>query len=376
MQLKMSVNEIKNLVASSDISSYPSLAESLYTDNRKQVKTIACSLMKKYDKYVLEQKRIDRLKLVENDFYAKGIKLIAGIDEAGRGPLCGPVVSAAVIMPQQSRIPKINDSKKLSSESRDKLYESITESAVAWAVGIVDNKTIDEINILNAAKLSMKIAVESLKIKPQLLLIDALKIESNISQISYIKGDENIYSISAASIIAKVTRDRMMKRYALKYPEYCLDANKGYGTYEHIEAIKKYGPSPLHRKSFLSSIYTSHAQNYNIGMQAEEFAVKYIIGLGKQVIERNYKRAGGEIDIIYKDGDILVFCEVKARSRADYGRAEEFVNYDKKEKLILTAKKYMFEKCWFGSSRFDIIGVDMSGGDKKIHLYENAFNIN
>ena len=142
MQLKMSVNEIKNLVASSDISSYPSLAESLYTDNRKQVKTIACSLMKKYDKYVLEQKRIDRLKLVENDFYAKGIKLIAGIDEAGRGPLCGPVVSAAVIMPQQSRIPKINDSKKLSSESRDKLYESITESAVAWAVGDVYKRQV------------------------------------------------------------------------------------------------------------------------------------------------------------------------------------------------------------------------------------------
>ncbi len=203
----------------------------------------------------MKEKEIERLKTLkefENKLYNEGAKYIAGIDEAGRGPLAGPVVVGCVILKPDSFIEYVNDSKKLSESKREILYEKITSEAAAWSVGIVDEKEIDKLNILNATKKALTMAINNLNVKPDVILVDALdKIETNnIPYISVIKGDAKIYSISAASIIAKVTRDRIMKEYDEVYPEYGFAQHKGYGTAKHIEAIKKYGICPLHRKSF------------------------------------------------------------------------------------------------------------------------------
>lgn len=374
MDEALRVADIKKLIEESDVSAYPALSRRFYPDERKQVRDIACALQKKYDKYVAEQKRLDRLKMTEDALRLAGANAIAGLDEAGRGPLCGPVVSAAVILPPDSRIAGVNDSKKLSEKAREELYEAIMAQAVAYGVGVVDNEVIDEINILNATKLSMRKACKALAVAPDLLVIDALKIDAGVRQKAYIKGDENIYSISAASIVAKVTRDRMMRAYASDYPQYNLESNKGYGTFEHIEAIKKYGPTPIHRMSFLASIPYSHSKNRFEGMKAEDFAVQYINESGYEVIDRNYRRAGGEIDIVFLEGESVVFCEVKARSRADYGSPEESVDAQKQARIAATAQKYMLEKGMFCGARFDIIALDIKpDGGYDIRHHRNAF---
>ena len=178
---------------------------------------------------------------------------ICGIDEAGRGPLAGPVVAGAVILPKGCRILYINDSKKLSAKKRDELYDEIRERAIAVGIGIADNKRIDEINILQATYEAMREAIASLNEKPDILLNDAVKIPKiDIKQVPIVKGDAKSQSIAAASIIAKVTRDRIMEAFDILYPEYGFSGHKGYGSAAHIEALKKYGPCPIHRKSFIT----------------------------------------------------------------------------------------------------------------------------
>ena len=207
----------------------------------------------------MKEKEIERLNLLkqeENKLYEnEKINYICGIDEAGRGPLAGPVVVGAVIMPQDSFIEGVNDSKKVSEKKREKLYEQITEQAISYSVGIVDQNKIDEINILNATKLALKIAVEGLQVKPDVILVDALNnIDTcGIPYISVIKGDAKHYSIAAASIIAKVTRDRIMREWDEVYPIYGFAKHKGYGTAEHIRIIKENGPCMLHRKTFIKN---------------------------------------------------------------------------------------------------------------------------
>lgn len=186
--------------------------------------------------------------------------VIAGIDEAGRGPLAGPVVCACVVMPleKEKMIEQVNDSKQLSSKKREKLYDEIVKVALDYAIIEIDEKTIDEINILNATKLGMKRALESLKIKPDIVLIDAVKIDSDIRQENIIKGDTLSYNIAAASILAKVYRDRLMIKLSEKYPQYNFAKHKGYGTREHINALKIYGKCPIHRESFIKNFISSN----------------------------------------------------------------------------------------------------------------------
>lgn len=184
-----------------------------------------------------------------------GYKVVCGIDEAGRGPLCGPVCAAAVILPLDFEIEGINDSKKLSEKKREKLYDVITENALAYSVSMVDAKTVDEINILQATFLAMRNAVNGLSVKPDLALIDGnQKPHLEIEERTVVKGDAKSVSIAAASILAKVTRDRYMIELDKKYPEYCFSKHKGYGTKLHYEMIEKYGICPEHRKSFLKKI--------------------------------------------------------------------------------------------------------------------------
>lgn len=203
-----------------------------------------------------EIERLTKLKEIEEKIYdTKEVKYICGIDEAGRGPLAGPVVIAAVVMPRNSMIEGVNDSKKVSEKKREKLYEEITSSSIAWAVGIIDQNEIDNINILNATKKGLTQALKELEQKPDIILVDALtKIDTlGIPYESIIKGDAKSYSIAAASIIAKVTRDRIMRQWDEIYPQYGFEKHKGYGTAMHINAIKEYGPCPLHRKSFIKN---------------------------------------------------------------------------------------------------------------------------
>ena len=202
-----------------------------------------------------EVERLEKLKEIEEGLYEKGMKKICGIDEAGRGPLAGPVVVAAVIMPKDSMLEGVNDSKKVSEKKREKLYEEITSSAIAWGVGIIEPREIDEINILNATKKGLTTALSELTQKPDIILVDALTgIDTlGIPYQSIIKGDAKSYSIAAASIIAKVTRDRIMKQWDEIYPEYGFEKNKGYGTKVHIEVIKNQGICPIHRKSFVKN---------------------------------------------------------------------------------------------------------------------------
>ncbi len=186
----------------------------------------------------------------ERGAYRAGYRLVAGIDEAGRGPLAGPVVAAAVILPEECYIPRLTDSKKLSPTLRDQLFPLIQEKAVAWGVGISDAGLIDEINILEATRRAMEEAAASLRPSPDYLLIDALWIHDPTPQKGIIKGDLLSHSIAAASVIAKVTRDRLMTEYHQRYPEYNFKQHKGYGTREHRKILQERGPCPIHRKTF------------------------------------------------------------------------------------------------------------------------------
>ena len=199
-----------------------------------------------------EEQRLLKLKEIDNEFFNMNMEYVCGIDEAGRGPLAGPVVVASVILPKDSMIEGINDSEKISENKREKLYYIILEQAISYGIGIIDQEEIDEINILQATKKGLHEAVSSMEIKPNVILVDALTgIDTlGIPYKSIIKGDAKSYSIGAASIIAKVTRDRIMREWDKIYPEYGLATHKGYGTVKHIEAIKKYGLTPIHRKSF------------------------------------------------------------------------------------------------------------------------------
>lgn len=200
-----------------------------------------------------EEERLQKLKQIEKEYYSRNIEYIAGIDEAGRGPLAGPVVVASVIMPKDSMIEGINDSKKISEKKREKLYDLILEESISYGIGIIYQSEIDEINILQATKKGLTNAIEQMKIKPDLIFVDALNGINTlgIPYQSIIKGDAKCYSISSASIIAKVTRDRIMREWDKVYPEYGFSSHKGYGTAKHIAALKKYGPCPLHRRSFI-----------------------------------------------------------------------------------------------------------------------------
>lgn len=182
-------------------------------------------------------------------------KIVAGIDEAGRGPLAGPVVCACCVMPldDNKMIDGINDSKKISGKKREKLFEQIKETALAYCVAVIDEKVIDEVNILNATKMGMIQSLEGLSIKPEIVLIDAVNLNCDYKIQPIIKGDATSYNIASASILAKVTRDKIMEKYDKEYPQYGFSKHKGYGTKVHIEAIKNIGPSPIHRNSFIKN---------------------------------------------------------------------------------------------------------------------------
>lgn len=247
-----SAAKIKEILQAASAERLPEFIAEYESDPRSGVQKLVASARKKTEALEKERQRIDNLKKYEREYgqYA----YICGIDEVGRGPLAGPVVAGAVILPKDCDILYINDSKQLSEKKREELYDVITKEAVAWAVGYASPERIDEINILQATYEAMREAIRSLNPAPDLLLNDAVTIPGvAIRQVPIIKGDAKSISIGAASIVAKVTRDRLMEQYADVFPEYDFASNKGYGSAAHIAALKKYGPTPIHRHSFIKN---------------------------------------------------------------------------------------------------------------------------
>lgn len=248
----MSTEEVKKLFQAACIDELPEFIAQYQNDERAGVRKLVEAAGKKIAALEKEKERIEKLKAYEKQY--ADYCYICGIDEVGRGPLAGPVVAGAVILPKDCDILYINDSKQLSEKKREELYEIINEKALAWAVGYASPERIDEINILQATYEAMREAIGKLFPQPDLLLNDAVTIPKvTIKQVPIIKGDAKSISIGAASIMAKVTRDRLMVEYDKLFPEYDFAGNKGYGSASHIEALKKYGPTPIHRKSFIKN---------------------------------------------------------------------------------------------------------------------------
>ena len=248
----LSISDIQELVNEIKVDEYPLYIDLFLNDPRKGVQKIGKQLEIQYKRILHEKRRIEKMKYFENRLYLSGCTTIAGVDEVGRGPLAGPVVAAAVILPRDYILLEANDSKKLTEKKRKELLYYIQKDALAIGIGVVNQETIDEINILNAAKLAMKKAVKGLPTKPEHVLVDAINIDNlGINQTGIIKGDEKCLSIAAASIVAKVKRDHFMIEQHEIYPQYDFINNKGYGTEKHYEGLRKHGLCPLHRKSFL-----------------------------------------------------------------------------------------------------------------------------
>lgn len=246
------IGEIKAELRATADENLGAFLEAYASDERSGVRALVTQAQKRMEKLEKELERIENLKIYERKY--SDCSYICGIDEVGRGPLAGPVVAGAVILPKDCRILYINDSKKLSEKKREELYEIIMKEAVAVGIGMVSPARIDEINILQATYEAMREAIVNLSVKPDLLLNDAVTIpQVEIRQVPIIKGDAKSISIGAASIVAKVTRDRLMVEYDKIMPEYGFASNKGYGSGAHIEALKKYGPTPIHRQSFIHS---------------------------------------------------------------------------------------------------------------------------
>ena len=250
--MEKKIGEIREELKAAEDNLLPDFIEKYSQDERSGVKTLIAQAKKRIEKLEQEKARIEALKKYEKEY--AGCGYICGIDEVGRGPLAGPVVAGAVILPEDCDILYINDSKKLSAKKREMLYDEIMEKAVAVGIGMVGPARIDEINILQATYEAMREAIRNLAVKPDILLNDAVTIpQVDIKQVPIIKGDAKSISIGAASIVAKVTRDRLMVEYDRIMPEYDFASNKGYGSAEHIAALKKYGPTPIHRASFIKN---------------------------------------------------------------------------------------------------------------------------
>ena len=243
------IKEIKEQLANIQRLDDPLLAE-LEQDSRPGVIQAIAKRKREIQKRIDEDERLEGMLAYEKECYARGIELIAGVDEVGRGPLAGPVVAAAVILPKACKIPGLNDSKKIPKYKHKEIYEAVLQNAIAIGIGIKDNHVIDQVNIYEATKLAMMEAIGRLDPQPQHLLIDAMKLDLPISQTSIIKGDANSLSIAAASIVAKVTRDQMMEEFDREYPGYDFAQNAGYGTAKHLAGLDKLGVTPIHRRSF------------------------------------------------------------------------------------------------------------------------------
>lgn len=373
-----------------------------------------------------ETARLEKMSALEHKLRSRGFVQIAGVDEAGRGPLAGPVVAAAAILPPQVQIEGLNDSKKLSEQKREKLFDQIQSVALVIGVGEATPKEIDEHNIRNATHLAMRRALDQLSIPPDKVLIDGNAIPgSRFSEMAIIGGDRKSISIAAASIIAKVTRDRLMVKYDQEYPQYGFSKHKGYGSADHLTALQKHGATPIHRKSFggvphtetLSEVSEVFAEGIAAARNLEELtaiadtiaaaasdippqevtilreqylkrrttlqkpgnrgeilAAEYLQKKGFTICERNFRAAGGEIDIIAQRENMRVFVEVKTATQTQFGDPKSWVTAKKQNQIITVANAYQNRhKNQNTTLRFDVISILLKAGPPKIEHIEDAF---
>ena len=332
--------------------------------------------MKKFDENA-ERQRLFAMSEYERRLRGQGFALIAGVDEAGRGPLAGPVVACAAVLPADALIYGLNDSKKLSAKKRAELDVIIRETAVAYGIGTADNETIDRVNIRQAVFLAMNEAVNNLKIAPDYILFDGSDAPPcALPHEAVTAGDARSVSIAAASIIAKQYRDALMPEYDRLWPQYGFAAHKGYGTEAHLRAIAEYGPCPIHRRTFIKSFVKDNFLTARRGGYGEEIARKYLDGKGYEILAARYKAGGGEIDIIAKRGGCYAFVEVKYRKTLAFGFPRESVTADKQRRIRGAALAYIEENgldsdpdCDF---RFDVIEI-IGQGTVTVEHIENAF---
>jgi ribonuclease HII len=317
--------------------------------------------------------------------YAQGYHLIAGIDEVGRGPLAGPLVAAAVVLPLNFNLPwlsGVRDSKQITPRQREAVFSNIQESGLDWATGTVHPQEVDSIGITAATKKAMLQAVLLLPQRPRFLLIDAITLpESGILHKAIIRGDQICLSIAAASIVAKVTRDRMMVEEDLRYPGYGFAAHKGYHTRAHLKHLQRLGPSPIHRRSFApvkaiaDGKVPETAYNKRLGDAGEVAARGYLERKGYNILDTNFRCPDGEVDIVARKGDCLVFLEVRTRSGKGFGRPEKSITPEKGRMLIATAETYIQSRTDLPPDlRIDLVGVDVDrrGRITRIEQTENA----
>ncbi|WP_130837932.1 ribonuclease HII [Lachnoclostridium sp. Marseille-P6806] len=379
------IREIRERFQAASENELPLLIEQYGEDGRNGVRALAARAGKRLAEAERERKRVADMRAFElraaSGYLTTGF--LCGIDEAGRGPLAGPVAAGAVILPPDHELLYLNDSKKLSAGKREELYDVITREAVSWAVGFADPGRIDEINILQASYEAMRSALSRLDPQPEVLVNDAVRIPGvYLPQVPVVKGDALCLSVAAASILAKVARDRIMQEYDLEFPEYGFAENKGYGSARHIEALKKYGPCPIHRRSFIRS-FTAPDSAYAgkgpwgrnlraLGTGQEERAAQYLQGRGLAILEHSFRTGQGEIDLIAREADgTLVFAEVKYRGSDRFGCGEDAVNGTKQKRISRASDVYRAvhglpesESC-----RYDVIAIDDSG----IRWIRNAF---
>ncbi len=302
--------------------------------------------------------------------------LIAGVDEAGRGPLAGPVVAAAVILPEDPRIEGVRDSKQLSPKKREDIFHKIMENVISVGIGIVHEDEIDRINIFQATFKAMRMALGRLRPQPDMALIDGRELPDQIVKNKGVKfGDKKIYIISAASIIAKVTRDRLMLNYDRIFPDYYFGRHKGYATQKHLESLKKHCACPIHRKTFrpvreyLPSL--SYLKKHRlIGKVGEQLAACKLVRDNYEIIEMNFNASPyGEIDIIARNNDTLVFVEVKTVTQEKLGEPELKIDEQKIEKLERAFDVYLQAVENDTDCRFDVMTVFLGKGRPVIKHY-------
>ena len=375
-----SISQIKEILGNCSMEELPEQIKQFEEDSRKGVQNMLASFRKKWEKHQQELERLEEILLYERGLWSAGYDLVAGIDEVGRGPLAGPVVAAAVILPKECKIEGVNDSKKLSAKKREELYDVILEKAVSYGIGVVSNERIDEINILQATYEAMREALSQLKPRAEYILADAVTIPMvSTPQKGIIGGDGKSMSIGAASIVAKVYRDRLMEAYDAAYPGYGFASNKGYGAAEHIAGIKKQGITPIHRKTFLKSLLPQQGDTaVDKGQRGEALAAKQMERMGYKILERNFHALKAEIDIIAKKENTIVFTEVKYRQNEEMGTPAEAVDYRKQQNILRAAKVYIAQNCLMEQGydfRFDVAEVLNSEGRTYFRYTEDAFRL-
>ena len=392
--VKMTIPQIETLLACGEFPTEARLCALLARDRRAGVRRLAVRERRRLRDRESETARLGRLREHERRLWEAGWARVAGVDEVGRGCLAGPVVAAAVVLPHDAAIEGLDDSKKLDRELRERIGKAVLAAAEAYAIGVVDAPDIDRLNVLEATMEAMRRALAGLPPPdPDQVLVDgSRKPGSRYPETTLVDGDERSMSIAAASIVAKVHRDRLMLQYDAEHPQYGFASNKGYGSAQHLEALTEHGPCPLHRRSFRPvaieegieadgslSLFGS-GNPADLGRRGEAAAAEYLERKDYRILERRFRIAGAEIDLIARSNDgCVVFVEVKTSGKKNSCRPEARVGLDKQTHLNRAAAYYLQRhESHLLECRFDVIAVVLTRGSEtpaEITHYENAFGV-